>query len=914
MKRLFATLTSLLLVFSAFAQPKPGSFEQTWQKGPQWLENAVIYQVYPSSFKDSDGNGIGDIPGVLSKLDYIESLGVNVVWFNPLFESGWIDGGYDILDYYKVDSRFGTNTDLVTLISECHRRGIKVLLDLVPGHTSMDHPWFKQSMQADANQQYSDYFIWSNELPDEKAEKDLQKMLASENPFQDTRGKWMLASEVPGAERAKYYMKNFYACQPSLNFGFANPDPNHPWEQGVNDPGPLAVKQELKDILAFWFSKGVDGFRVDMANSIIKNDKDKSAIIAFWREIRGWMDENYPDRMLMAEWNNPRYCLAAGFNVDMYLNSTGSSNRRMYFDKKHQADGGVYFSLNGGKESLKDLYGNPWPEDKIDRSMDAEAMLLKYYDSYSESIDWTKDWGYFATITGNHDHLRLNTGARNSADQLKVMMAWVLTQQLPILYYGDEIGMRSLADLPNVEGANHNGKERAGARTPMQWDSSANAGFSTCAEEELYLPICPEWTPATSWPLYKQWKAEGAKHPTSKGMITVESQDNDPSSLLNWTRSLIALRKNTPAFWGSSSWEPVVTKGQPYPMVYKRSDGKETYLIALNPTSSARKVVIPACADRKVLSTVLSSGKASYKAGSKGDVISMGPVSALIVKVASAAEAPVQDLWSEATHHCFEFGGLQREYYLYVPQTLLPGKPCLMLLHGYGGKAQGYRPEMLAAARAHGFAVCVPVGWSEEGKYKPGWNVRYPSQAQMPTDDAAFVIALKDEVCSKFALNPDNFFFSGMSNGGDLSYIIALEHPEAFSAIASVAGLEFQWMSRELKAHGPVPFMEVHGTADKTSMWDGDPQGEGGWGPYLSVPVAVGNIVAACGCEYEKTTVLPRKDSRKPSRKVILHQWLGSPSGAEVRLYEVRGGKHSWHLADLDTCEEILKFFEQYLK
>lgn len=914
MKRLFATLTSLLLVFSAFAQPKPGSFEQTWQKGPQWLENAVIYQVYPSSFKDSDGNGIGDIPGVLSKLDYIESLGVNVVWFNPLFESGWIDGGYDILDYYKVDSRFGTNTDLVTLISECHRRGIKVLLDLVPGHTSMDHPWFKQSMQADANQQYSDYYIWSNELPDEKAEKDLQKMLASENPFQDTRGKWMLASEVPGAERAKYYMKNFYACQPSLNFGFANPDPNHPWEQGVNDPGPLAVKQELKDILAFWFSKGVDGFRVDMANSIIKNDKDKSAIIAFWREIRGWMDENYPDRMLMAEWNNPRYCLAAGFNVDMYLNSTGSSNRRMYFDKKHQADGGVYFSLNGGKESLKDLYGNPWPENKIDRSMDAEAMLLKYYDSYSESIDWTKDWGYFATITGNHDHLRLNTGARNSADQLKVMMAWVLTQQLPILYYGDEIGMRSLADLPNVEGANHNGKERAGARTPMQWDSSANAGFSTCAEEELYLPICPEWTPATSWPLYKQWKAGGAKNPTSKGMITVESQDADPSSLLNWTRSLIALRKSTPAFWGSSSWEPVITKGQPYPMVYKRSDGKETYLIALNPTSSAKKVVIPACADRKVLSTVLSSGKASYKAGSKGDVISMGPVSALIVKVASAAEAPVQDLWSEATHHCFEFGGLQREYYLYVPQTLLPGKPCLMLLHGYGGKAQGYRPEMLAAARAHGFAVCVPVGWSEEGKYKPGWNVRYPSQAQMPTDDAAFVIALKDEVCSKFALNPDNFFFSGMSNGGDLSYIIALEHPEAFSAIASVAGLEFQWMSRELKAHGPVPFMEVHGTADKTSMWDGDPQGEGGWGPYLSVPVAVGNIVAACGCEYEKTTVLPRKDSRKPSRKVILHQWLGSPSGAEVRLYEVRGGKHSWHLADLDTCEEILKFFEQYLK
>ena len=914
MKRLFATLTSLLLVLSAFAQPKPGSFEQTWQKGPQWLENAVIYQVYPSSFKDSDGNGIGDIPGVLSKLDYIESLGVNVVWFNPLFKSGWIDGGYDILDYYSVDSRFGTNSDLVRLIDECHKRGIKVLLDLVPGHTSMDHPWFKQSMQADANQQYSDYYIWSDVLPDEKAEKDLQKMLSSENPFQDTRGKWMLASEVQGAERAKYYMKNFYACQPSLNFGFANPDPNHPWEQGVNDPGPLAVKQELKDILAFWFNKGVDGFRVDMAASLIKNDKDKTAIVAFWREIRSWMDENFPERMLMAEWNNPAYCLAAGFNVDMYLNSTGSSNRRMYFDKKHQADGGVYFSLNGGKESLKDLYGNPWPEDKIDRSMDAEDMLLKYCDSYRKSIERTADWGYFATITGNHDHLRLNTGARNSADQLKVMMAWVLTQQLPILYYGDEIGMRSLADLPNVEGANHNGKERSGARTPMQWDSSENAGFSTCAPEQLYLPVCPEWTPATSWPLYRQWKAEGAKNPTSAGLITVESQQDDPQSLLNWTRQLIELRKNTPAFWGSASWEPILTKGKPYPMVYKRSDGRETYLVALNPTSSRRKLSIPACADRSALKVMLSSGKASYKPGAKEDMIQMGPVSALVVRIAAADKAPDQNLWSDATHHTLEFGGLQREYYLYVPETLLPGKPCLFMLHGYGGKAEGYRPEMLAAARDHGFAVCVPVGWSESGKYKPGWNVRYPSQAEMPTDDVAFMLALKQEVCSKFGLSAENVFLSGMSNGGDLSYAIALEHPEAFSAIASVAGLQFQWMSRELKAHGPVPFMEVHGTADKTSMWDGDPKGEGGWGAYLSVPVAVGNMVSACGCEYEKTTVLPRKDTRKPSRKVILHQWLGSPSGAEVRLYEVRGGKHSWHLADLDTCEEILKFFEQYLK
>lgn len=638
MKKILSFLAALSFAAVAFAQPEPGSFQQTWQKGPQWLENAVIYQVYPSSYKDSDGNGIGDIPGVLSKIDYIESLGVGVIWFNPLFVSGWIDGGYDVKDYYKVDPRFGTNSDLVKLINECHKRGIKVFLDLVPGHTSMDHPWFRQSMEADANQQYSDYYIWSDRLPDEKAEKELDRMFKQGNIWQNTTGKWMDASYLKGAERAKYYMKNFYACQPSLNFGFANPNPDNPWEQGVDAPGPKAVKQELKDIISFWFGKGVDGFRVDMAASLIKNDSDKKVILAFWREIRAWMDREFPDHVLMAEWGDPKYCLAAGFNVDMYLNSAGKTNtvRRMYFDFKHQADGGCYFSLNGCQPSMKDLYGNPWPEDKIDASIDAAEALRRYYDYYGEVTQWTKDMGYFATITGNHDHLRFNTGARNDPAQLKVALAWILTQQLPILYYGDEIGIRSLADLPNVEGANHNGKERAGGRSPMQWDGSANAGFSSCAPEKLYLPVCPEWTPATSYPLYLDWKAAGCKNPTAKGAITVESQDNDPESLLNWTRALISLRKTVKAFWGSSKWTPIFNEANPYPMVYTRSDGEDSYLVALNPTGSKKTVTIPSQTSLKAgksLTPVLMAGKASYKTSKKGDVITMNGTSALIVKL-----------------------------------------------------------------------------------------------------------------------------------------------------------------------------------------------------------------------------------------------------------------------------------------
>lgn len=632
MKKTTLSLLAALLSVFAFAQPKEGTFEQTWTKGPQWLENAVIYQVYPSSYKDSDGNGIGDIPGVSEKLDYIESLGVNVIWFNPLFASGWIDGGYDILDYYKVDPRFGTNTDLVNLIKAAHAKGIKVFLDLVPGHTSMDHPWFKQSMEADANQQYSDYFIWSDTLPDKNAEKLLKEMMASENPLQNTRGKWMESN----SPRAKYYMKNFYACQPSLNFGFANPDPKHPWEQGVDEPGPQAVRRELKNIISFWFDKGVDGFRVDMAASLVKNDKDKKEILRLWREVRSWMDQNYPEHVLMAEWNDPEYCLAAGFNIDMDLNAVKGACRRLYFDDKHQADGGVYFSLNGGQPSTHDLYGNPWPEDKLDLTTTPEMMLQTYYDRYGRVTEATKNMGYFATITGNHDHLRFNTGARNNPEQLKVIMSFVMTMPLPILYYGDEIGLRSLVDLPNVEGANHNGKERAGGRTPMQWNGEANCGFSTCAPENIYLPVCPEWTPATSYPLSLKWKQEGAKNPTAKGEISVESQDNDPASLLNWTRSLIKLRKENQAFWASSQWKPIVTQGAPYPMVYIRECQQEAYLVVLNPTGEKKTVTLENISKAAVgekLTPVLSQGKVEYKVIKNGDRLTMGPTSVMIVKI-----------------------------------------------------------------------------------------------------------------------------------------------------------------------------------------------------------------------------------------------------------------------------------------
>lgn len=640
MKKFAIFAASMLGCAMMSAQPAPGSFEQTWTRGPEWLRDGVIYQVYPSSYKDSDGNGIGDIRGVISELDYIESLGVRAIWFNPLFVSGWIDGGYDVIDFYRVDPRFGTNNDMVELIEKAHAKGIKVMLDLVAGHTSDKHPWFIQSSQ-DTNLQYSDYYIWSDRLPDAKAEKDLETMLKDPNYMQNTIGKWM-KSEYP---RNKFYMKNFYACQPSLNYGYANPDPSHPWEQGVDTPGPKAVRQELKDIIAFWYGKGVDGFRVDMANSLVKNDKDKKEIMNLWREIREWSDKNYPDHVLMAEWGSPKYCLAAGYNIDMDLNSTKAHNRRMYFDRKHQADGGSYFSLNGGQPSVRDLYGNAWPEDKIDSKTTAAEMLKEYYDYFTDCLESTETMGYFATITGNHDHLRINMGARNTPDQLKVMLTWVLTMPMPILYYGDEIGMRSLVDMPNVEGANHNGKERSGARTPMQWTSGETAGFSTCSPDKLYLPVCTEWSPATSYPQYLDWKKNfeaGKVKPIAKGEITVESQDKDPESILNWTRELIALRKSSEALWADSKFIPIFNESQPYPMVYLRSNGKETFLIALNPTGTRKSLTLNDEISsyrsmtegvKGIVNPVASLGKCSYKRTGKGDVLTLDATSGIIIRL-----------------------------------------------------------------------------------------------------------------------------------------------------------------------------------------------------------------------------------------------------------------------------------------
>jgi polyhydroxybutyrate depolymerase len=216
---------------------------------------------------------------------------------------------------------------------------------------------------------------------------------------------------------------------------------------------------------------------------------------------------------------------------------------------------------------------------------------------------------------------------------------------------------------------------------------------------------------------------------------------------------------------------------------------------------------------------------------------------------------------------------------------------------------------MLEVAEREGFAVCYPQG-EKDAKGKTGWNVGYDVQQGLERDDVGFVKALVKHLRKTHHIGKDNVFMSGMSNGGEMTYFMAYKYPDLFRAYATIAGLTMQWAYKEWKAKKPVPLMEVHGTADKTSMWEGDPTDTGGWGAYIAVPAAVGYWAAQARCTHEETTALPQKGEHP----VVLHRYLGGDDGIEVRLYEVQGAKHSWHLADMDTCEEMWAFFRQYLK
>ena len=498
---------------------------------PAWLANAVFYEVYPQSFLDTNGDGIGDLPGVIAKLDYIRSIGCDAIWLNPCFESPFGDAGYDVSDFYKVAPRYGTNGDLKRLFKEAHRRGMRVCLDLVAGHTSIEHQWFRESAKAQPNK-YSNWYVWTD-----NAWKGAGKELSTVRGY---------------SERDGSYVTNFFHFQPALNFGFANPDRAKPWQLPVTHPDVQAVRKEMMDIMRFWLDMGADGFRVDMASSLVKGDVDYRETMKFWDDIRATYDREYPEAILIAEWSFPSLAIRAGFHVDFMIHF-GTPAYTTLFRNERERD--VFAD--------KEAYGRSF----FDKS--GLGDIKQFLDPYLKHYEATRKLGYISLPTGNHDISRISLG-RNKKE-IEVIYAFLMTMPgVPYIYYGDEIGMRYEKGLVSKEG----GYGRTGSRTPMQWNAGKNAGFSTASMKELYLPLNP-----------------AEKRPT------VEAQERDPRSLLNHVRRLANLRRQHPALGGDGEFKPLFAEANRYPLIYQRKLDGETIIVAVNPSGEAVdvKIRIPDC-------------------------------------------------------------------------------------------------------------------------------------------------------------------------------------------------------------------------------------------------------------------------------------------------------------------------------
>ena len=507
---------------------------------PGWLNDAVFYEIYPQSFFDSNGDGIGDLNGIIRKLDYIRDLGCNALWINPCFDSPFKDAGYDVRDYCKVAPRYGTNEDLYRLFETAHEKGIRVLLDLVPGHTSEEHPWFLRSAQAEKNE-LSGRYIWT----------DFWICGIANHPY--------IGGETP---RNGTYMLNFFKCQPALNYGWRTP--TEPWQCGVDDPDAIATRKALQDVMRFWLDRGCDGFRVDMADSLVKEDDDeKSCTCRIWREIREMLDRDYPEAALVSEWSNPKQSLiGAGFHADFYL------------DHWH----------NGYHSLLRKT------DDGTDRSYfkrDADSNILDFLRDYLPKYEATRDVGYISFLTCNHDTPRLAPRLSERERALAYAMLFTLPG-VPFLYYGDEIGMRYLCDLPTKEG----GYTRTGSRTPMQWDRSRNMGFSDAPKELLYLPT----------------------DASDDAPTVAESQGK--GGLFDTVRKVLALRHALPDLQADGSFEVLhAIEGDPL-FVYRRG----SHLAAVNPSGHACTAAVSGMAPSEPLFVI-------GDAASEPDRITLGPQS-----------------------------------------------------------------------------------------------------------------------------------------------------------------------------------------------------------------------------------------------------------------------------------------------
>jgi maltose alpha-D-glucosyltransferase / alpha-amylase len=454
---------------------------------PQWYKRAVFYEVLVRGFADSNGDGTGDLKGLVSKLDYLQWLGIDCIWLLPIFQSPLRDGGYDISDYFTILPEFGDLGDFVQLVEEAHKRGMRVIADLVMNHTSDQHPWF-QASRSDPTGPYGDYYVWSDT---DTRYRDARII------FVDTEKSNWTFDPVRGA----YYWHRFFGHQPDLNF--ENP----------------AVQDTMIGTLRFWLELGIDGFRLDAVPYLFEeegtNCENLPRTHEYLKRIRKEIDADYPDRVLLAEANQwPA-------DVVEYFGEGDECHMAFHFPLMPR----IFMSVRREQRYpiSEILSQTPQIPDGCQW-----GIFLRNHDELTLEMVTDEERDYMYSEYAGDPRMKANIGIRrrlaplleNSRDQMELFTALLLSLPgSPVLYYGDEIGMGDNIWLG----------DRDGVRTPMQWTPDRNAGFSTCDPGRLYLPVIMD-------PIYGY---QG---------LNVEAQMRTSTSLLHWTRRMIETRKRHPTF------------------------------------------------------------------------------------------------------------------------------------------------------------------------------------------------------------------------------------------------------------------------------------------------------------------------------------------------------------------------------
>lgn len=574
----FAIIICLLLS-TKISHAQTTNTNDTLQR--KWWKEAIVYQIYPRSFKDSDGDGIGDLDGITSKLDYIKSLGVNVIWLNPIYSSPNDDNGYDISDYRNIMKDFGTMEDFDALLKGMHDRGIKFVMDLVVNHSSDEHEWFKQA-KGSRNSPYRNYYHWWNA---EDGKPPYRYSL-----FDVNHDAWMYDSTTNS-----YYLHYFSRKQPDLN-----------WENPK-------LRKEVYDIMKFWRDKGVDGYRLDAFGFAAKDttwpmfpkgfEKNFSLYYSMQGNLHGYLQEMNKE-------------VLSKYDVLSVAEGTGNT-----VEDAHNM-------VDANRHELNMAY----PFDLVDGPTMAGLNLMQLKQTFTKWNSEFADKGWMAVFLANHDQARMVTRFGNDSPQFRELSSKMLTTLVmtmrgtPYYYNGDELGMtnirfNSIEDYDDVGTRNeyqyvknHGGdtvefiKQKAfdsrdNGRTPFQWDNTTNAGFTT---GKPWLKVNPNYT-----------------------AINATVQEKDPNSILNYFRKAVQLRKdNLVLVYGKYT---LLDKNNPNVYVYTREMNDKKILVALNFSEHNANCTVDINISN--IQLLLNNYKDATVKHIDGSVVSLRPYEALVYKI-----------------------------------------------------------------------------------------------------------------------------------------------------------------------------------------------------------------------------------------------------------------------------------------